>query len=421
MKKQTLYNNFAVIADDFTGSNDTGVQFAKKGFTTSVINFTNDNNNQENIKSDIIVLNTDSRLISKEEASKRISEVSKKFKNTISKFYKKIDSTFRGNVGVEIETLLTELDRNICVLAPALPNLKRTTKNGKCFVDKVELHETAFSKDPITPVTTSSIKDILNIQSNYDIKLVTIEDIYSSDFENLFLDQMQNNEKTIFICDSTTNEDLLSIADIVSPYLDKIVCAGSAGFADALSSKSSFIPILFVSGSVSPNSLDQLNYIDNNNDFELLDIEKDLFFSSSMEELMDNINIQIYEAIKNKKHIVLSLTKSKDDIENNKKFSQKYSIDENEIHKHIALNLALIASNLLNSIKVRALFINGGDTAIKIMETIEGNQVSILGEISIGVPHGNISYGKYAGLALATKAGGFGDKTTLLSILDFYS
>ena len=41
--------NILIIADDFTGANDTGVKFAKAGYDTSVIN----NDNLDLTKSDI--------------------------------------------------------------------------------------------------------------------------------------------------------------------------------------------------------------------------------------------------------------------------------------------------------------------------------------------------------------------------------
>jgi uncharacterized protein YgbK (DUF1537 family) len=48
-----------VIADDFTGSNDTGVQLAKKGARTEVMLSTSQKPSR---RADVLVINTESRL-----------------------------------------------------------------------------------------------------------------------------------------------------------------------------------------------------------------------------------------------------------------------------------------------------------------------------------------------------------------------
>ena len=92
--------NILIIADDFTGANDTGVKFAKAGYDTSVIN----NDNLDLAKSDVLVVNTETRLIDEKEAVKRIENIAKYLE--LQKIYKKIDSTFRGNIGADIEKSL---------------------------------------------------------------------------------------------------------------------------------------------------------------------------------------------------------------------------------------------------------------------------------------------------------------------------
>ena len=50
------------------------------------------------------VIDTESRHISKEEAKEKVKAIVSKFsKDKIEFFYKKVDSTLRGNIGSEIE------------------------------------------------------------------------------------------------------------------------------------------------------------------------------------------------------------------------------------------------------------------------------------------------------------------------------
>src|SRR4051812_12242875 len=94
---------FAIIADDLTGANDSGVQLAKIGLKTSVV-FRR--NMQAVREQEAVVINTDSRSISKGEAYRRVKEAAiilKAFSTEI--IFKKVDSTLRGNIGNEIDAV----------------------------------------------------------------------------------------------------------------------------------------------------------------------------------------------------------------------------------------------------------------------------------------------------------------------------
>ena len=60
-----------VIADDFTGSNDTGVQLAKKGARTEVM-LTPDQ--KPSRRADVLVINTESRAMPAAEAGKAVAQ-----------------------------------------------------------------------------------------------------------------------------------------------------------------------------------------------------------------------------------------------------------------------------------------------------------------------------------------------------------
>lgn len=406
--------NIFIIADDFTGANDTGVKFAKAGYDTSVIN----NDNLDSSKSDVLVVNTETRLINEDEAVKRIENISKYLEN--QKIYKKIDSTFRGNIGKEIETLLNKLNKKIYVIANAFPSMNRTVKNGISYVAGVPLNETDFAKDPINPIKTSNIAEILKISYSYNVKIVRVEDILNGKFIEEFKYDLKNNKKVIYICDGEKEEDLISLSKIVYKYLDTILCVGCAGFADALMNTiGDFLPICFVSGSLSSKSILQLNKISDKY-AKIIDINKDLFFSNNIEELKKDLNIQIEFALKQKKHIIISVTTKKEDRKENKFYAEKYSISEDEMPEYISHLTAKLVKYILSYMRIKALFVSGGNTAIHIIKEFNSNEIKILGEIENGVPYGIILDGEYPYLQISTKAGGFGDEDLYLDVMKFY-
>ena len=112
--------------------------------------------------------------------------------------------------------------------------MNRTVKNGISYVAGMPLNETDFAKDPINPIKTSNIAEILKISDSYNIKNVGVENILNGKFEEEFKSDLKNNKKVVYICDGEKEEDLISLSKIVYKYLDTILCVGCAGFADAL-------------------------------------------------------------------------------------------------------------------------------------------------------------------------------------------
>src|SRR5680860_13218 len=96
-----------VIADDLTGANDTGVQFAKKGYSTivSVLDEQSTIIIPDNL--DVFVMDTETRELENTTTKKRLKSNLQKINiNENDMIYKKIDSTLRGNIGNELEEIM---------------------------------------------------------------------------------------------------------------------------------------------------------------------------------------------------------------------------------------------------------------------------------------------------------------------------
>jgi uncharacterized protein YgbK (DUF1537 family) len=74
--------------------------------------------------------------------------------------YKKIDSTLRGPVAAELAALLAARKEWRVLFAPANPRAGRTVRGGVLRVHGVPVHETAFARDPASPVRESAIPGI---------------------------------------------------------------------------------------------------------------------------------------------------------------------------------------------------------------------------------------------------------------------
>ena len=112
----------AVIADDLTGGNATGVLLAEMGYKS----FTILNENGTAAKDcDCVIYPTDSRSISPEEAYSRVRNITRSLydtKDTIKIWSKRIDSTLRGNIGSETDAMIDgrECDSDFSTLFPVI-------------------------------------------------------------------------------------------------------------------------------------------------------------------------------------------------------------------------------------------------------------------------------------------------------------
>ncbi|MCI0528601.1 MAG: four-carbon acid sugar kinase family protein, partial [Nitrospira sp.] len=223
---------FAIVADDLTGANDTGIQFLKKGLKTMVIL---DLEVGPELVSDVdvIVFNTDSRLLEPEQAYGQTKQMGFVLKNLgVSHVYKKIDSTLRGNIGAEIEALLEILEAQACFLTPAFPIYDRTVQEGNLYLKGVPIYKTGVAADPAFHMKTAFIPDLLSQQTPRKIGVIFLEivrrgvDSLLQAFNRSLVEGVQ-----IFVLDAVVQGDLKFIARALAKSSISILICGSAGLA----------------------------------------------------------------------------------------------------------------------------------------------------------------------------------------------
>lgn len=118
-----------VIADDFTGALDTGVQFAGKGMTTKVLSYLpEDGEALQQFQAQVLVIDAQTRHLDGGEAYRKVLELVKSAKDAgIPYIYKKTDSGLRGNIGKELDAALTASGEQYLTFIPALPAMDRIT------------------------------------------------------------------------------------------------------------------------------------------------------------------------------------------------------------------------------------------------------------------------------------------------------
>jgi uncharacterized protein YgbK (DUF1537 family) len=252
-----------VIADDLTGALDTGVQFSRAGVRTTVVPYANLARSLRSCEEPVLAVDTESRHLPPERAGSRVAScVRAALARGIERFYKKTDSTLRGNVGAELCALISASGGSELFFVPALPKAGRVTRSGVHLVDGVPLHESSFARDPREPGLGSSIEAIIGSQCR--IPVVTVG--RGADPAPVIA---RAGRPLIVAFDAETDEDIEAIADRLANLGVPRLTGGCSGFAAVLPRLHDLptdrsappvlrSPLLVVSGSLHERSLDQL-------------------------------------------------------------------------------------------------------------------------------------------------------------------
>lgn len=421
---------FYIIADDLTGANDSGVQLSKMGIASTVLLDCNDDRTLQSIQ-DVAIIDTDSRALSEEYAFKNVYLSSFKcYEQGFTQVYKKIDSTLRGNIAAELSAIARVHKPEIVVVAPAYPKMDRLTINGHQYVHGHLVSESEFGKDPKTPVTNSYIPAILGklvkdpiILLNHDLLQGSTEEIKN------FISTQSQQGSTWFVCDAKTDADLKKIATAFGKVNKKTIWAGSAGLIEYLpdvldlekkaTNQEKDILVnktLTVSGSMSSTTKQQIEYIKHLADSYLIELDPvDLIDRTyCIKEIVNEIKRMQF-----KKHFVLFVDPSAKNRKATKEIGFRRSLNKKEIGAIISTELGKIAKEIVSAFHdINGLILTGGDTAKAVCNQLNMFQIALYSEIEPGLPLGKLSNAVQNVWAI-TKAGGFGNKYSLVNALKY--
>lgn len=86
--------------------------------------------------------------------------------------YKKMSSTFQGNIGAEIDAMLDEAGADFTVVVAAFPENGRVTRQGIHYVHGVPIGDTWLAHHPTSPVTESYLPRALQAQTKRAVGLI---------------------------------------------------------------------------------------------------------------------------------------------------------------------------------------------------------------------------------------------------------
>lgn len=387
-------HHFVIIADDFTGANDTGVQLCHYGISVDVVL----DIAQIEANGNSLSIDSESRVVSGQEAYDRVFAAVEQVQRTggCRFLYKKVDSTLRGHLQEEIRAVVDCYAPELIIFAPAYPGQGRTVEAGRLCVHGTPLLDTEIARDPRNPLQEDRVQQILSDCLQQPVCHYTLDDIESGRFDLT---------GPAYSFDTVAQAQLERIAEKAGQTGKKILWIGSAGLAQGiLQTYQPKRPALAVIGSISSKTMGQLAYCRKQGlpvvalDMKALYEKKD--GSASLQKIVDLLRAG--------KSVVLTGAACRQDYEDFAAYGREKGLSTDELAEFTKQNLSRMVPVILQKTAVSGLFLTGGDTAIAVISQLQASGSHIEREIVPGFVQGRLLGGSQEGLPIVTKAGAFG-------------
>ncbi len=404
-----------LLADDLSGAADCAVAFTRAGLSAIV----SLDGLQPEASVEVVAVDADTRCLGGREAAEAVNRLVHHYaRREDLLFFKKIDSTLRGHVGTELAAALTAYrtlrpgtPRAVAVCAPAFPALGRTTVDGMQWLHGTPLHETALWR--LHNLTHAA--DIPNILGEAGLTATKVSlDVIRAGRSQLVSYMNQAAAGTdVLVCDAERESDLQAIAESALQLNCKTLLVGSAGLAHHLPQTFGMVgsttdhintpqisgPLLFVIGSRSGNSLQQIATLASSSPTVALSVPATILLAGSDSPAWQSYRHQLEQAIANQRDVVLAPAEG-----------SPFEVAERD---KLRLSASLARMTLSISNHAGALIAAGGETARAVLACWSVHALRPLGEAERGVIV-SVTEGWHRPLIVVTKAGDFGTADTLL-------
>jgi uncharacterized protein YgbK (DUF1537 family) len=407
----------AILADDFTGALDTGVQFSQYGANVQIVAlekalhaFTPDG-------AEVVVVDAGTRHLPGADAYRLMRRLSEGVKRAgIPYLYLKTDSGLRGNIGSALKAALDAGAARFLPFLPAFPDMNRVTVNGVQFVDGAPVHESVFGGDPFEPVRSPYVKDLF---AGLDVNVAEFPAgaAFSTDF----------NKPTVGIFDAESGDDFRSTARYLQQKGLLGAVAGCAGFAAVYRE---FLPLtrnnapqggierplLVVSGSVNPIARQQIEHAERDGFIRIELTPKQLLTDNYFLSLEGEAWIESQRALfRSGRPVTIDTGFSRP--ERMQAYLDQRAVSQDEARGRIAWALGTLTRRLVDAgcAERHALMIVGGDTLQGFLQQLEWEKIVPVCELALGTVLSRV-HARGRVLPLISKSGAFGPENLLTDL-----
>lgn len=423
----------AIIADDLTGANDTALQFHLKGANTQILLSEDiDPINAKNTQT--WALSTESRNIEPHEAFQKALRAAQFFVEKINPdyFYKKIDSTIRGNIAVEVLAILDTLEWDASIIIPAFPAESRVTVGGYHLLKGVPIERTEMARDPHSPIFESHLPTLLKSQLHEENKDLVVSIELSTIMKGAGpilrdLNNLIKSGKKLIVMDAVSTVDIEQIVLAMDKSEYRILPTGTAAAAQVLSDlwfsdfKSEHItktlpelPKFVVSGSATQITANQIEKLEEADEFEnLLVINLDM--KTVLAGVSDEIVNRIVNNLGQNNIVVVHTSTLVRDFDGFSEDSLNAELTKANLANVITDFLAELTQKVVAQ-KELILITLGGETSYKCCSAIGATQLQLIDEVAPAIALSLDHNAQW----IVTKSGNLGGVNTLIDILKYF-
>jgi uncharacterized protein YgbK (DUF1537 family) len=379
-----------MVADDLTGANANCSLMKKIGLNAATI-FNLDEKLPEEYN--VIAFTTNSRAMESDEAYISVKESLEKLKaNEVELYSKRIDSTLRGNIGVELNAFFDVLGEEYMGIAvPAYPTTNRIVANGIMFVNGELLLSSDAGRDAKTPVFTSNVIDIFRKELNYKSDIIYIEDVEKGiDYLSELIKEKKSQGVRLLVFDGLIDRHIEIIASAALASGLSFFAADPGPFTlevanQMLERDEVLSKVLMVVGSVTDISITQIKELLNSYDFAVVKVDADILsIKSQRYKEIKRASKEAMEKLQDNDYLLITTTPYE---EGEKRIDLTRVAKEENIHMddisiRIADGLAEIARNtILSDFSFAGSFISGGDITVAFSKYMESQGIEIREEV----------------------------------------
>lgn len=432
------------VADDLTGATTTGVLLARSKARTAVFFNEEAAEKGEGVEQlDAILISSNSRPLPANEAYEKVSSATLALKRMgVQYFSKRIDTTLRGGVGVEIDAMLDQLaSDSIAVVVPAMPQSRRILVGGYSVIDGVALINTPVAHDVRTPVTENYVPRLLAGQTRRKIGLVTLSQVLGGEeaIRDALREQRANGCEVIVV-DAITLEDVEEIAKACielkwnvlavdpGPFTSKL-----AYYRDLIQEEADNIPpaadeagktVLIAAGSATPVTKKQMEILCQDPRHVRISVNPIPLVEGGADSLDE-----VFQAVHKAEELLNSSVPPQAILFETALHGELLNLDEEDNKRHYAggmsanrinSGLGTIISQLLEQCgreKIAGLYTTGGDTMVNVCYQLGVECIEVVDYVIPQTDVGRL-VGSYDGLPIVGKGGLTGNDNTACDIVD---
>ncbi len=432
------------VADDLTGATTTGVLLARSKAQTAV--FFNEEA-AEKAKGadelDAILVSSNSRPLPADEAYEKVKSATLALKRMGVKYFsKRIDTTLRGGVGVEIDAMLDQIGEDaVAVVVPAMPQSRRILVGGYSVIDGVALINTPVAKDVRTPVKENYIPRLLAGQTRRQVGLVTLDKVLAGkEAVEKALEEKRGEGCEVIVVDGITLEDVETIAEACIALKWNVVAVDPGPFTAKLAYERGLIgveepnipetaneeekTVLIAAGSATPVTKKQMEVLCEDERHVRISVEPILLINGGDEAVAEaeravELAKEMFQEGSQPRAILFE-TALHGELLNLDEEDKKRGYASGMSANRINAGLGTIITKLMERVgrdRIAGLYTTGGDTMVNVCYQLGVECIQVMDYV---IPQADVGrlVGSYDGLPVVGKGGLTGNDHTACDIVD---